>query len=77
MLVKELIEHLKHCPPGMPVMAKDVFGKPSTYIELHFMPDGLAIDAVPEPGTRFYEHPFDGPDDYRYCPGPCNGDFNE
>ena len=77
MLVKELIEHLKQCPPGMLVMAKDVFGKPSTYIVLRFVPDGLAIDAVPEPETRCYEHTFDGPGDDRYYPGPCNGDFNE
>ncbi len=86
MTVKELIEHLKKIPPGTPVLAKDIFGKPSTYIVLRCGPDGLAIDAVPEPDTRYYkhpfdgpgdEHPFDGPGDDRYCPGPCNGDFNE
>ena len=77
MLVRELIEHLKQCPPGTPVMAKDVFGKPSSYIVLYFSPDGVCIDTVPEPDTRYCDHPFDDPDDDRYCPGPCNGDFNE
>lgn len=77
MLVKELIEHLKQLPPGTPVMAMDAFGKPSTYIVLRYELDGVAIDAVPEHDTRYCEHPFDGPDDDIYCPGPCNGDFNE
>lgn len=77
MLVRDLIEHLKTIPPGTPVLAKDIFGRPSTCIVLRCGPDGLAIDAIPEPDTRFYEHPFDSPDDDRYCPGPCNGEFNE
>lgn len=77
MLVRDLIEHLKTIPPGMPVLAKDIFGKPSTYIILRCVPDGLAIDAVPEPDTRYYEHPFDCPGDDRYYPGPYNGEFNE
>lgn len=77
MLVRDLIEHLKTIPPGTPVLAKDIFGKPSTHIILRCVPDGLAIDAAPEPDTRYYEHPFDDPGDDRDCPGPCNGDFNE
>jgi len=79
MLVRDLIEHLKKIPPGTPVLAKDIFGKPSTYIILRCVPDGLAIDAAPEPDTdtRFYEHHSDGPGDDRYCPGPYNGEFNE
>ena len=77
MLVRDLIEHLKTIPSGTPVLAKDIFGKPSTHIILRCAPDGLAIDAIPEPDTRFYEHTFDGLDDDRCCPEPCNGDFNE
>jgi hypothetical protein len=80
MTVNELIKYLQVYAATVgnkQVMARDDHGKLSTYPILWNGDDYFIINALPEPDTRFYEHPFDGPDDDRYCPGPCNGDFNE
>lgn len=80
MTVNDLIKYLQAFASNAghkQVMVRDDDGKLSTYLELWNDEDRFIIDAWPEPDTQFYEHPFDGSDDDRYCPGPCNGGFNE
>ena len=80
MTVNDLIKNLQAIAPiagHKLVMVRDDHGKLSTYPILWDGDKHLIINALPEPVTQFYKHLFDGPDDDRYCPGPCNGDFNE
>lgn len=80
MTVNDLIKYLQAFAPtagNKQVIARDDNGRLSTYLELWNDEDRFIIDAWPEPDAQYYEHPFDGPDDDRHCPGPCNGDFNE
>lgn len=80
MTVNDLIKYLQAFAPSAghkQVMVRDDHGRLSTYLVLWDGNKNVMINALPEPDTRYCDHPFDGPDDDRYCPGPCNGDFNE